>query len=329
MLSEILKDFIPLDADKMRFPGFVESNLKQLKAGFDNVKKRRGWRDPNEKCPICNCIEREILFCRFDINYFQCGDCGCAYVEKFPVDTSDIYSDENDLKMAKDAYLKNVAYRKQRFGSERLGLIGRYLDKLPADSDLLDVGCGTGWFLETAIENGYNVTGLEFGKDLASFTANRLNIRVLTDPLTEIKEDLSFDVITMFDVIEHVLNPKEVIKSMHHFLNPGGIGVIFTPNLDSFAIQHYLKEQSSSVTPVHHPFIFHKHSLQKLVEGAGFEVVHFSTKGSDIIDSYAHNQAILKQQQVAGFLKENCNALQAIIDASGCGNHMRFVVRKD
>ena len=329
MLSEILKDFIPLDADKMRFPGFVESNLKQIQAGFDNVKKHRGWRDPNEKCPICNCIEREILFCRFDINYFLCGDCGCAYVEKFPVDTSDIYSDEKDLKMAKDAYLKNIDYRKQRFGLERLELIGRYLDKLPADSDLLDVGCGTGWFLETAIENGYNVTGLEFGKDLASFTANRLKIRVLTDPLTEIKEDLSFDVITMFDLIEHVLNPKEVIKSMHHFLNPGGIGVIFTPNLDSFAIQHYLKEQSSAVIPVHHPFIFHKHSLQKLVEGAGFEVVHFSTKGSDIIDAYAHNQVILKQQQVAEFLKENCNALQAIIDASGCGNHMRFVVRKD
>ena len=69
MLSEILKDFIPLDADKMRFPGFVESNLKQIQAGFDNVKKHRGWRDPNEKCPICNCIEREILFCRFDINF--------------------------------------------------------------------------------------------------------------------------------------------------------------------------------------------------------------------------------------------------------------------
>ena len=329
MLSEILKDFIPLDANKMRYSGFVDNYIQQLQAGFDNVKKGKGWRKLNEKCPICNCRERDILFCRFDINYFQCGGCGCAYVEKFPVDTSDIYSDEGYEEIAKDAYSKNVDYRKHRFGLERLELIGRYLDKPPAHSDLLDVGCGTGWFLETAIESGYNVTGMEFGKHLAGLTANRLKIKVLVDPLQNIKEDLRFDVITMFDVIEHVVNPKELIKSMYHFLNPGGIGVIFTPNLDSFAIQHYLKEHSSAVIPVHHPFIFHGPSLRKIVEGAGFKVVHFSTKGADIIDAYAHNRDILKQQQVADFLKENCDALQAMIDASGCGSHMRFVVRKD
>lgn len=328
MLSEALRNFIPLDADQMRFPGFVKKNRQQIQTGFDNVKKGKGWQGPNKKCPICNCNEREVLFCRFDINYFQCGDCGCAYVEKFPVDTSDVYSDDGYEEIAKDAYLKNVDYRKQRFGVERLELIGRYLDKLPADSDLLDVGCGTGWFLETAIENGYNVTGIEFGKNLASFTANRLKIRVLVDPLTEIKEDTKFDVITMFDVIEHVVNPKELITSMYHFLNPGGIGVIFTPNWDSFAIQH-LKEYSSAVIPVHHPFLFHEPSLRKIVEDAGFKVVYYLTKGADIIDVYAHNRDILDQQQVADFLRANCDTLQAIIDAAGCGNHMRFVVRKD
>jgi 2-polyprenyl-3-methyl-5-hydroxy-6-metoxy-1,4-benzoquinol methylase len=328
MLSEILKGFIPIDANKLRFPGFVKKNRQQIQTGVENVKKGKGWQDPNKECPVCNCKERSILFCRFDINYFQCGGCGCAYVEKFPVDTSDIYSDEGYEEIAKNAYLGNVDYRKQRFGLERLELIGRYLEKSPACSSMLDVGCGTGWFLETAIENGYNVTGMEYGKDLASFTANRLGIRVLVDSLQNIKEDLRFDIITMFDVIEHVVNPKELIKSMYHFLNPGGIGVIFTPNLDSFAIQH-LKENSSAVIPVHHPFLFHEPSLRKIVEDEGFEVVYCSTKGTDILDVYVHYRDILDQQQVADFLRENCDALQAMVDTAGCGNHMRFVVRKE
>ena len=71
MLSEILKDFIPLDAEKLRFPGFVKSNRKHIQDGYYNVKRGKGWQSKNKYCPLCNCKEEEIILTRFDLNYLN------------------------------------------------------------------------------------------------------------------------------------------------------------------------------------------------------------------------------------------------------------------
>ena len=132
----------------------------------------------------------------------------------------------------------------------------------------------------------------------------------------------------MFDVIEHVVNPVEVIEAIHEHLNPGGIGLIYTPNLESLAI-HYLKEYSGSVIPVHHTFIFSKNSLERIFRKVGLELVYFATKGSDIIDMYGHHSQLLKNKELSKFLLNNADLIQAIVDKADCGNHMRFVVKNN
>ena len=103
---------------------------------------------------------------------------------------------------------------------------------------------------------------------------------------------------------------------------------MYTPNLESLAI-HYLQEYSSAVIPVHHPFIFTKKSIEILTAQAGLETVYYVTKGSDIIDMYAHHDQLIENKYYAKFLYENAHLLQAIVDKAECGNHLRIIVKKN
>ena len=327
MFKELLSDFKSLDIDELRYPGFVKKMDDEDKISYENVKKGKGWHEPNEDCPLCGCAKRVKIFGIFDIDYLECDSCGCAYVEKFPVDPSDIYSGEEYEKIAEISYLNNVDYRKERFGFERLGLVNEFVIADKKKASLLDIGCGTGWFLDVAKNDGYNVCGIELGKQLAKATEERLKINIHTEALSTFKDSEMFDVITLFDVIEHVKDPIELMTSVYNHLLPGGVAIIFTPNLNSFAIQT-LKENSSLVCPCDHIFLFSEKSIRKISEKLDFSVVYTATKGSDIIDMYAHYDQTLEQREAALFLRDNSNALQAMIDQSNSGNHLRMVLRK-
>lgn len=327
MLNKLIESFLSLDAKQLRYPGFVKSNRAQIKEGYENVKAGKGWRSPNKKCPLCTNKRQEILFTRFNLNYIMCNQCNCAYVDRFPVDTSDIYNNFNYKSIAKKAYLDNSNYRIKRFATERINLIKNYISVNNKKVKLLDIGCGTGWFLEYAKTIGYDVQGYEFSKELAQLTSKRLNIKIFSNKIDEIDHHIQYDVITMFDVIEHVLDPLYLIKSAYKILKKDGIILFYTPNLESLAI-HHLREFSSAIIPVHHPILFSKNSLERLCNKVNLNTVFFETKGTDLIDIFAHYDQLKKNKEISKFILNNADVLQAITDKSLCGNHMRLIVKK-
>jgi len=326
MLSKTIKNFVPVDLKEMRFPGFLAKRSREIKQCVDNVVNGKGFRRIS-KCPICGCKKRHAVFSRCGIDILQCEGCTVGYTEKFPKENSDVYNHQDYLPIAKSDYLDNVKYRKERFAKERLAIIKKYSNKDPVKCSILDVGCGTGWFLEAAKAEGYAVFGQEFAKELGRFTAQRLGAKVWTEQFSRLKLKERFDVITLFDVIEHVPDPEGVLMSVKKHLKPKGIALIFTPNLDSFAFWK-LKEHSSLVTPVEHLYYFTEKSLTMLIHKVDFEVVDFQTKGMDIPDIYSYYRDEVGLSQIADFLEENCSVLQAIIDEAKCANHMRVIIKK-
>jgi len=326
MYKKILSDFKDINLDEMRFEGFLEKRAIEIKKCVENVKNGSGWYD-QKNCPICNSLNHDVFVSRFDINIMKCKDCGVGYVEKFPIDTSDVYSDEEYLPIAQSDYLDHVEYRMERFAKERTEMILSHLACSPSEIRLLDVGCGTGWFLDYAKSLSFDVAGQEFGKDLAKYTAKKLGIKVWDEPITAIPESEKFDCITLFDVIEHVPNPGEVIQSISNHLNPGGISLIFTPNLDSWAFNK-LGNRNSLIMPVEHLFYFTRESLNILIKQANLDVLRYETKGMDIPDIYSYYRDEIKNEEVAIFLRENITILQSIIDAAGCANHSRYILQK-
>lgn len=325
-LEVALQEYISIDLASMRPVGFLAKEAAQIETTVENVNQGEGW-SPNMSCPVCDASGPKPIMERFGRKVLQCEECGIGFMDAFPRNLGDVYSHEGYNATQEANYLHNVDYRKRRFGLERLGIIRRHITKPIENVRLLDLGCGTGWFLEVAKNEGFNVNGIELGKEIAKHTSKRLGIKIFTDSIQDLPRTEKFDVITLFDVLEHVPDPRAVLTAVREHLNPAGIALIFIPNLDSVGLK-ILRERSSLVMPAEHLFYFTPKSLRSLIGSIPLEVVEFQTKGTDIPDIFSHFRDDKQDEAVAGFLSDQCDILQAVIDQAGCANHMRFVVRR-
>jgi 2-polyprenyl-3-methyl-5-hydroxy-6-metoxy-1,4-benzoquinol methylase len=313
------KSFLPIDVASMRPKNFNQSMVTAIEKYHQGVLGNSGYREQTH-CLLCGSESRKFEFSTLNgTSVYQCDECTLAYVDPFPVNSADVYSTAYFDKSLV-AYDGMRPYRIERFGMERITLIQKYVKS----GKLLDVGCGVGWFLEAAKKSGFDIYGQEISKELADFTSEELGIAVFNEALDKITH--KFDVITMFDLIEHVMDPKELIIQCRGLLNPGGIIVAFTPNYDSLGIQ-VLKENSSLVCPPAHLTYFTKESVEKLADLTNMSLVHLETKGMDIADIHAYYNHLGKEEAADAF-NDYFDKLQPIVDQAGAANHMRFIYRK-
>lgn len=133
---------------------------------------------------------------------------------------------------------------------------------------ILDVGCGTGDFLATAQNDGWEVHGIEPSKE-ARIVSLTKNIDALED-FSQLKED-GFDVITLWHVLEHVPNLLTYIETLKNKLKPDGVLLIAVPNYKSFDAGHYKNYWAAYDVP-RHLWHFSQRSIQKLFSEVGMTV---------------------------------------------------------
>jgi 2-polyprenyl-3-methyl-5-hydroxy-6-metoxy-1,4-benzoquinol methylase len=241
-----------------------------------------------------------------------------------PRNLSEVYSGVEYLQQAKAAYLTNVDYRIQRFATERVNLIRRFLT-VPDRVALLDIGCGTGWFLGYAKCVGFSVSGYEFSPDLVSFTSQQIGCEVYSGDISEVPGQ--FDVITLFDVVEHVPNPAELVTMLGDRLNEGGIILIYTPNFDSVGIS-VMRDRSNLVVPSRHLTYFNRQSISVLANLAKMRVDWFETAGIDIGDIKSLFEPMEERPADNELWQQLSDAVQPVIDKAGLGNHLRAILRR-
>lgn len=148
----------------------------------------------------------------------------------------------------------------------------KLINNLSKDSKtLLDVGCGTGDFLLTAKQNGWNVKGIEpnpQAREIANSKTNNAvsNIESLLD-----LEKQSFDVITLWHVLEHLPNLEEHIQLFQSLLKPNGRLVIAVPNFKSYDATYYKSFWAAYDVP-RHLWHFSRTSISKLFSKYDMEV---------------------------------------------------------
>lgn len=137
---------------------------------------------------------------------------------------------------------------------------------------LLDVGCGSGAFLETAEAAGWTCTGLEIDESAAA-VARRRGLNVLTSNLLDCRfPPAAFQAVTLNHVIEHLYDPLRELSEVHRILAPGGVAFIATPNLDS-PLRHLLGAAWRGFEAPRHLVLFDRSSLLRLLADASFEEV--------------------------------------------------------
>ena len=133
---------------------------------------------------------------------------------------------------------------------------------------LLDVGCGTGDFLKTALNAGWEVQGVEPNERARAIANRKTNNKVDTPGALDNFQDASFDVITLWHVLEHLPNLEQQIKMLSRLLKRDGILIIAVPNFKSYDAKHYKTFWAAYDVP-RHLWHFSKDSVKKLFSDIG------------------------------------------------------------
>jgi 2-polyprenyl-3-methyl-5-hydroxy-6-metoxy-1,4-benzoquinol methylase len=162
---------------------------------------------------------------------------------------------DNKRSLFEKAYhiVKNIALK------NKLNLIN---SENPQKGRILDIGSGTGDFLLTAKENGWNTVGVE-PSDRAKSIAIKKGISFV-EKISDL-ENNSFDVITMWHVLEHVPNLEFQIQELKRLLKPTGTLIVAVPNFKSFDANHYKTFWAAYDVPIHF-WHFSKKAIQSLFE---------------------------------------------------------------
>ena len=304
-----------LDLTKLRPNNFNSKIFQQNKKLAINVIKGNGNKKII-KCPICKSKKRKYYQEKYNIPIFICMKCDVGYTGLQPKNLNDVYS--NKLYLSKLTNNENRKYRIKRFGRERIGIVRRFKKR----GTILDIGCGSGYFLEAA-KKYFKAEGVELSDNLRAWLKNKLDIKTYKN-LNETKK--KYDAITAFDIIEHVPSPLFFLKEIGKKLKKNGIVLIYTPNRDSFGF-NYLGYNNNLLVPPAHLFYFNKFSFNTLSKKAGFKVLETKFRGLDIGDTFAFLKE-KKKIKFANYLKSNSDKLQNIIDELEFSNAVRFVLKK-
>ncbi len=194
-------------------------------------------------------------------------------------------------------------------GDVRRRTFARWLDRIgghaPKPGKLLDVGCASGFLLEAARERGWEAAGLEPSVQAAA-KARAKGFRVIETPLD--RTDWAgerFDLVTMFDVLEHLPDPSADIGFIRReLLLPGGLLALVTPNIASLHAR-LAGGRWFLLKPREHLWYFDPRTARRLLEGAGLTVLDMGSSGQ-----------YMKLGDVTSRLKRYSAALGAAADAA-------------
>jgi 2-polyprenyl-3-methyl-5-hydroxy-6-metoxy-1,4-benzoquinol methylase len=166
-------------------------------------------------------------------------------------------------------YMQEGPNRRRLF-EKKLTLIDKYL---PHRGRLLDIGCAGGFFLRLANDIGYDGYGIEVSQYAARHAREVLGLKVFNGTLAEANHPNDFfDVITMWDVLEHLADFRSTLTECHRVIRAGGILVVETLNAHSL-LAKVLGRKWHLFWPPYHLSYFTRETLRMALEKTGFTVL--------------------------------------------------------
>lgn len=234
--------------------------------------------EKSENCPICsdyviklfNANARDAPSNKVSIR--ECKSCQFAW--QFPRGRTSLESADwfekayKDKNHAKSDYFDEES--KRQISELEMGFVASLE---PEGRRLLDIGAGAGIFAEVAAEKGWNVTAVDPAINEARFSESD-TIKAIKGSIEDIPNTELFDVITLWDVIEHADKPIGLIKTAKEYLKIGGWLIIETGNYKS--VDRIMGGENHWIYQLDHRWYFSPSSMEKLLSAHGFENIRLS-----------------------------------------------------
>lgn len=251
-------------------------------------------------CPLCESNDSEIKYKRnynltelksdlfsarrerkkkaYEHNTFlKCKKCGMIYANPIinPVLLEKLY------KKSKFNYGGEEKNLKKSYG-DCLKKVSKYIKN---KQKILDVGTGNGFLLVEALEQGYTkVYGVEPSKHAAELADKNIKNKIIIDILREKQFKTNFfDVICIFQTIDHIINPNNVLKICNKYLKKGGALLCVSHTVDSFSAK--LMGEKSPIFDIEHVQLFSKKTISEILKKNGFKI----REVFDTINTYTLN----------------------------------------
>jgi 2-polyprenyl-3-methyl-5-hydroxy-6-metoxy-1,4-benzoquinol methylase len=191
--------------------------------------------------------------------------------------------------------------RSSRLHRKILNKIGRVTRLKPHETKLLDIGCSSGAFVAAAKEIGYVAMGVEPAVEPAK-TAQKKGLNVIQGSLQELQlPENYYDVITLFEVIEHLKDPMELLQECKRILKAGGVMAISTGNTDSWTVDFMKQDWDYFMNHGGHISFFNPVSISLMARRAGFKVIKLQTRS---VSLYRRDQVSKLRFSISKILRE-------------------------
>jgi 2-polyprenyl-3-methyl-5-hydroxy-6-metoxy-1,4-benzoquinol methylase len=228
------------------------------------------------RCNYCGSLDRRPLFDGPYSDIVECLSCGLIFNAVMPskqelaaIYTEEYYQSKDSLQYGYTDYRAdrdNIA----KTARKRL----REIEKIKPSGHLLDVGCAFGFFLEVARERGWAVSGVEISEYAARYASRELHLDVVNhDAESWTYPERSYDVITMWDLIEHLRDPAGTLRKLGLALKDDGILVLSTPDVESLPARLMKERWLGWQLRNEHLHYFSHATLERMLNAAGLEVV--------------------------------------------------------
>jgi SAM-dependent methyltransferase len=233
-------------------------------------------------CALCGREDPVPVRHRDPYTVVRCRGCDLIFLSPRPVGASmaaiygAAYFESGDAACPGYRSYASLERSLAREADDKLAVVSRVC---PPPARLLDHGCGSGVFLEAALARGYDAVGI----DLSPYAVERVRQRGLPAEVASLEDGWgeagSFDVVTSWDVLEHVPDPIRTVSAAHRLLRPGGYLVATTPDASGIDARLLGRRWYGFTKVPEHNYFFTRPTFTRLLRVAGLTPLVFRRWG--------------------------------------------------